>query len=418
MGATEGFSSADEFEDFFDAVADRNLLEVEVAGARGGDERGAVRAFVETQAGGAEGAAQALGEAQREPLFLAACMIEQRGQRGIDRGGLRVAGHGSDVDELEVGRCMVFGEVAFDSGKVVELFRIFAGQRIILGGLGSFGPPLFDDLRIAFHLETRAEGFEIHAGKTLAVEFTQLAFEVVVVGRSEQDAGHPANGDHGEVALGRFGFDGLGAVEFVALFAQKMAHGGFAVQPHAVVDVDDPERPFGLLGRRGQVDGVGRGIAQEDAGDVEKAEGLAGMTDLLDDGFHGGRSGGEGDAQPGERVGRGRGGLTVVAARSVELLAVRPGSVTARAAALSAGFAAAGEAAAFRGTGLAEFARRGRGGRGVLGPGGTEVEGAEIQRRGFVGHGKRRRAGADGNYSVMMSLYVMPDGIMGRTCSV
>ena len=181
-----------------------------------------------------------------------------------------------------------------------------------------------------------------------------MTLEVVVVGRTENFAGHAADGDDGKIALGRFDLDGLGAVEFIALFAQQMTHGGLAIEPDAVVGINDPERPLGLLRCRGEIDGVGTRVAQEDARDFEKAERLAGVPDLLDDGIHGGRGRREGDAQPWKWVWRRRCG-TFVAAGWPGFSAVRPGSGT-----RSAGFADALETAAFvraRFTRLTRFTR-------------------------------------------------------------
>ncbi len=217
----------------------------------------------------------------------------------------------------------------------------------------------------------------------------------MVVGRTKEDSRHTADGDDGEISFGRFDLDRLGAIELVALFAQQVPHGGFAGEPHAVVDVDHMERSFGLLGRGAEIDRVGGGIAQEDAGDIEKAEGLAGLTDLRHDRFDGGRRGGEGDAQPREWIGR----------RDRDFLAARTGklrsvirSAESAFARWSAAFESAGArwwtVAAIR-TGTAIFlprcADRCGVGRGLLGPGRTEVDCAEIQRRGFFGHGEQRR---------------------------
>ena len=359
--------------------------------AGGGDERRAVRALVKTQSGRAEGATETLGEAERKTFFLAAGVIEKRGQCGIDRGGFGISGHRRDIDELEVRGGVMLGEMAFDGGEVGELFRIFPFARIILRCFRGFGAPFLDDFGIALHFEPRAKRFEIHAGKPVAMEFAQFAFEIVMVGRTEQHAGHAADGDDGKISFGRFDFDRFAAVKLLAFFAEQMAHGRFAREPHAVVQIDDPERTFGLFRRGGQIDGVGRGIAQENAGDVKKAERFSGVTDLRHHGLDRGGCRGESDAQPGKRIGGRRFGETFVAAGAVEFFAAGFGSAS-RSAALSGEFSPAGRSAAI-GAGLAEFARDGgRSGR-VFGPRRTEVEGAEVQRRGFVGHGNNAACG-------------------------
>ena len=338
--------------------------------AGGGNEGGPVGAFVETQAGAAECAAQTLGQTEGKPLFFIARVIEQGGESGIDGGGLRVAGHGGEIKEFEVRGGMVGVEMAFHRCEVGQFFRGLAFERVILDRLRSFGAPLLDHFRIAFHFQPGAEGFEVETGETFAMKVAELAFEVMMVRRTEQEAGHTADRDDREIAFGRFDFDGLGAVEFFPLLAQEVTQSGVAVEPHAPVDVDHIERPFRLLRRGGEVDGVGGRVAQEDAGDIEEAEGFAGVADLLGHGFDRGGGGGEGDTEPGKRI-RGRGRMFVAAGtreliagrRSAEFLAIAvrrfsPAEATALVRTRTTGLARFAE--------LARFERRGR--RRVLGP--------------------------------------------------
>ena len=227
-----------------------------------------------------------------------------------------------------------------------------------------------------------------------------MTLEVVVVGRPEQLARHATDGDDGKVALGWFDLDGFGAVEFVALFAQEMTHGCGAVEPDAVVEIDDVERPFRLLRGGRQVDGVGGGIAQEDARDIKEAECFARLPDLSSDSFHRRGGCGESDTQPRERIGRrgrtlfaGWGGKVFAVRRAAEVLA----GAGRRATLPWSRFAAAvGRAGFARGARFTKFTLFARGRRRVLGPGGTEIKGAEIQRRGVFGHEHYAAGGAAG----------------------
>jgi hypothetical protein len=253
-------------------------------------------------------------------------MVEQGRERGIDRGAFRIPRHVGHVNELDMGFGEVFGEMALDRGEVGQLFRIFTLARKIDRRFRSLGAPFLDGLLIAVHLEPRAKRFEVHVGKTRAVQLAQVTLEVVVVGRTEESSGHAANRDDGKISLGRFDLDGLRAVKFFALLAQKMADGALVGEPCATVFIDDIKRSLGLLGSGRQVNGVGGRVAQQDACDVEKAERLARLPDLGDHGFHRGRRGGKRDAQPRERIGRRRRGTLLLTGRTVELFAAGLGS--------------------------------------------------------------------------------------------
>ena len=227
------------------------------------------------------------------------------------------------------------------------------------------------------------------------MEIAQPALEVVVVGRAKENTGHAADGDDREIPFGRFDLDRFGAIKFFALFVQQMTHRGFAGEPDAVVDIGHMERSFGLLRRGAEIDRVGGGIAQEDAGDIEKAEGLAGLADLRHDCFDGGRRGGEGDAQPRKWIGgRGRDFLAARTGKFRPVIRFAESAFARWAAALESAGARRWPVATIR-TGTAiilpRCADRGIGRRGLLGPGRTEVNCAEIQRRGFFGHGEQRR---------------------------
>ena len=224
-----------------------------MARARGGDERCLVRALVETESGFGQGAAQALREFEGKTLFLFFGVIEQRGERGIDARVFRITRNFGFGDKLDLRGRVVLQEVLFDRGEIFQLLRILAFFREIMGDFRRGGTPLLDDFRIALHADARAEGLEVHARKSLAMEFAQTALVVMEIGRSEQSAGHAADTDGSKVPLGWFDLDGFGAVEVLQPRTQNVPGGIFLRHPHAAVGTD-MERSLRRLGRGTEVD--------------------------------------------------------------------------------------------------------------------------------------------------------------------
>ena len=409
LGAADGFFRTDGFEDFADGIADGDLFEIEVLWTRGGNEGGAVGAFVEAEAGGGKRAAEALRQAQREAGFFGADVIEQRREGGVDAGGFRVARHAGARHVVDEGCGVVGEEMFFHGGEIGEGFGVLPVDGEIAGNFRSFLFPLLDALRVALHFQAAAVFLEAESREFFAMKLAHPALEVVVVGRSEQDAGHTTDGDDGKVALGRVDLDDFRAVVVGEVSVQDVARGVLQIHPDAAVGAHDEKRSGRLQGRGGELDVVGRRIAQKDAGEVEKAEGFAGVADLFGHGFDRGLGDLEGEAQPGKGIGRWRRrqiatrGAAFVSAgfAPVVRLAIMPARTLSGLTIFERRTVGALLASWF--ARFAELARGGRGG-GILRPGGAEIKCAEIQRRGFVRHGSAPPGGGRFFYSVMMSL--------------
>ncbi len=231
--------------------------------------------------------------------------------------------------------------------------------------LGGALAPLFDDLRVAHHLNARAVGLFGHVRKARADHLADGRVEFVDVRGSQKDAGESAFGDAIEIALRRFAGDFLGGVVIGEMRGERMGGDvrfGRGGEPAGFALMELSVRRVGL---GGDLEENGRGIVEEEEREILQFVGVGVLLELADDCAEGLCFGKDFDID-GERLherpGRGTGGV-----------AVR------RTAAAKAGFAAAAlrQAPAVR-TALLRTTALGRGdARVFFGPIGGEPEGAQ-----------------------------------------
>jgi hypothetical protein len=112
------------------------------------------------------------------------------------------------------------------------------------------------------------------------MEANDVGLEAVVAGGSEEFAAEAADGDGGEVAFGFFEFDFFDAIEgFESGAAEDVLEGFVATQEEASVRGRAEER-LGAFVIAEEADTEAFATCEDEAGDIEEAEGVAGGADV------------------------------------------------------------------------------------------------------------------------------------------
>ena len=195
------------------------------------------------------------------------------------------------------------------------------GQRDELGG-GRLGfLPFLESGFVLFDADTRLVALQREVGEALAVQAGDIALEIVVVRRAEEDAGEAAHGHRGEVPLRCFQRDGFLAVELVdGRRIEQVADRLFAGNPQGAVGraVEEFGRAggsgmtcgwrvrsgFALLGTRPEwheLHLIAGAVLKEEPGHIEDRVGVARGLHLARHRFHGARIGNQAGLPAGKR---------------------------------------------------------------------------------------------------------------------
>ena len=137
-----------------------------------------------------------------------------------------------------------------------------------------------DGLGIVVGADAALVVFKRHVAEAFAMKANDVGLEAVVASRSEEFATEAADGDGGEVAFGFFEFDFFDAIEGLEGGPAKHVLEGFiATHEEATIGRCAEER-LGAFVIAKEADAKAFATGEDEAGDIEEAEGVAGGADV------------------------------------------------------------------------------------------------------------------------------------------